>query len=100
VLVAHNTIVGNGSAGLLVNVGNRVVVVNNIAAFSGEDSDQSQIRVLHGNNNQVRNNSRGPHGGLQGIENAKSSTMSANRFGNSLFVSEFRDLHLQTTRSV
>jgi hypothetical protein len=77
------------------------VVVKNVAAFSGEDSDQSQIRVLHGNNNQVRNNlTWSPWSTLQSIENAKSSTMSANRFGNSLFVSEFRDLHLQTTRSV
>jgi hypothetical protein len=97
VLVAHNTIVGNGSTGLLVNDGDRVVVVNNISAFNGEDRGQMQIRVLHGNNNQVRNNlTYSPSSSLQGIENETSSPMSGNRIANPMFMSQFGDLRLQS----
>jgi hypothetical protein len=97
ILVAHNTIVGNGSTGLLVNDGDRVIVANNIAAFNGEDRGQRQIRVLHGNSNQVRNNlTWSPSSSLAGIENTTSSPMSGNVVANPMLASPFSDLRLRT----
>jgi hypothetical protein len=97
VLVTHNTIVGNGSTGILVNDGDRMTVVNNISAYNGEERDQSQIRVLAGSRNVVRNNlTYSPSSGLAGIENITSSLLGGNLIGNPRFVVGYTDLRLQS----
>jgi hypothetical protein len=96
VLVAHNTIVANGSTGLLVNDGDRITVANNISAYNGEARVQQQIRVIHGDHNIVDNNlTWSPVSSLRGIENTTASPMSGNRIADPLFVAKYSNLHLQ-----
>lgn len=95
VVVAHNTVVGNGSTGILVNDGDRITLVNNVAINNGDKTNQAQMRVLAGNQNKVYNNLTWHSSGSRtGIENRTSSTMSGNRIGNPLFLSS-TDFRLQ-----
>lgn len=96
VLVTHNTIVNNGSNGFLINNGDRNIVANNVIAFNGDVNVQKQIRIVVGANNQIRNNlTYSTTASLAGIENEAGSVTSGNVIGNPLFVSQYRDLHLQ-----
>jgi hypothetical protein len=95
VLVTQNTIAGNGSTGILVNDGDRITVVNNLSAFNGDATSQSQIRVLAGDNNRIWNNlTYSPTGSRAGVENTTTSPMSGNRTGNPLFINQYADLHV------
>ena len=92
VLVAHNTVAFNGSTGLLFNDGDNNIAVNNIFVFNGEARDQKQIRVLAGNNNQVRNNlTYSPISSLADIDNQTSSPMSGNVVAQPQFVDKAAD---------
>jgi parallel beta-helix repeat protein len=96
VVVAHNTIVANGSTGILVNDGDRNTLVNNIAVGNGDQTGQDQIRVLAGNSNKVWNNLtwHPTNSSRRGIENTTSSEMSGNLVADPLFVSYLGDLRL------
>jgi hypothetical protein len=89
VIVAHNTIVGNGSTGILVNDGDRVTLVNNIAVNNGDQTGQDQIRILAGNANKAWNNLtwHATASDRRGIENTTSSEMSGNVVADARFVS-------------
>ena len=97
ILVANNTIVGNGSTGLLINDGDFVIAVNNILSGNGAARGQRQLRVLAGNNNQIRTNvTWSSNSSLAGIENQTSSPMSGNIVADPRFVSA-TNWHLQAT---
>ena len=89
VLVAHNTVVGNGSTGILVNDGDRMTLVGNLAVDNGDRTRQRQIRVRSGNGNKIWNNLtwHASNSSRAGIENATSSEMGGNRIADPLFVS-------------
>jgi parallel beta helix pectate lyase-like protein len=96
VLVTHNTVVGNGSTGILVNDGDRMTLANNIAAHNGDKTSQRQIRILAGNNNKAFNNvTFHPTASRAGIENSTASQLARNVIGDPRFVSLPGDLHLQ-----
>jgi parallel beta-helix repeat protein len=96
-VVAHNTVVGNGSTGILVNDGDRNTLVNNIAVGNGDQTGQSQIRVLSGSANKIWNNLTWhvTSSSRAGIENTTASELTDNRIGNPLLVSYPADLRLQ-----
>jgi hypothetical protein len=97
VLVTHNTVVGNGSTGILVNDGDRMTLANNISAFNGDKTSQRQIRIRAGNNNRAYNNlTYHPTSSRAGIENTTGSLLSGNRVADPRFVSQFGNLRLQT----
>lgn len=98
VTVAHNTVVGNGSTGILVNDGDRITLVNNIAMNNGDGRDQDQIRVIAGNSNNVLNNLTWHSSATsrRGIENTTSSRMSGNKVADPMFRSYLSDLRLQS----
>lgn len=56
--VVHNTIIKNGSTGILlaVNAGMRNVVSNNILSENGATYNYKQIRVMSGSEGSIRNN--------------------------------------------
>jgi hypothetical protein len=89
VLVAHNTVYGNGSTGILVNDGDRMTLVNNVAMNNGDKTGQKQIRVLSGNANKVWNNLtwHSSASSRAGIENTTSSEMTGNKIADPLFTS-------------
>lgn len=97
VVVAHNTVVANGSTGILVNDGDRIMLVNNIAVGNGDQTGQSQIRVLSGDANRIWNNLtwHATAGARAGIENTTSSEASGNRIADPLFGSYVGDLRLR-----
>ena len=98
VVVAHNTVVGNGSTGILVNDGDRNTLVNNIAVGNGDKTGQDQIRVVSGNANKIWNNltwhASAPS--RAGIENTTGSEMTGNRIANPLLEGDLR-LHMGST---
>ena len=97
VVVAHNTVVANGSTGILVNDGDRMTLVNNIAVGNGDKTGQDQIRVISGNANKIWNNLtwHATASARAGIENTTSSEMSGNKIGNPLLLTYLADLRLQ-----
>lgn len=97
VVIAHNTVVGNGSTGILVNDGDRMTLVNNIAVGNGDKTGQSQIRVVAGNGNKIWNNLtwHATASSRAGIENTTSSEMTGNKIGNPLLLTYLADLRLQ-----
>jgi hypothetical protein len=97
VLVTHNTVVGNGSTGILVNDGDRMTLANNISAFNGDKTSQRQIRIQAGNSNRAYNNlTYHPTSSRADIENTTGSVLSGNRVGDPKFVSLFGNLRLQS----
>jgi hypothetical protein len=103
VVVAHNTFVYNGAAGLLLNNGDRNIVVNNLFHQNGDRNPNSQIRIvgsgaqglLNGNNHQILNNlTYSSTASRAGIDNENGSLLSGNLIANPLLVSA-TDWHLQ-----
>lgn len=94
VIVVHNTVVDNGSAGILLNgKTDRITVANNVVAFNSA----KQIRVLKGNANLIRGNlTYHPKRSYSAIENKTLSTVQDNITADPLFVNRAgRDFHLQ-----
>lgn len=57
VIVAQNTVVENGNAGIVVNGSEAgIVMVNNIVAFNGTAVPRSQIRIQQGDGHLIRRN--------------------------------------------
>lgn len=100
VVVTHNTIVANGSTGLLLNDGDRNTVANNILMGNGDGSGQAQLRVQDGSQQVVRYNVtwHPTATSRRGIDNSGSSTsvMGPNLIADPLFVSAYSDLRLQS----
>jgi Right handed beta helix region len=97
--VVHNTIVRNGSTGLLhnVNAGTGNVIANNVFSDNGWIYGYKQVRVQSGSSNIVSNNIVwSPEVARQGIEESggASNTVSGNVIQDPLFVSAYADLHL------
>jgi hypothetical protein len=100
VLVAHNTIVYNGSQGIKLHQGDRDTVVNNLVAFNGDLNNQSQINVEvagvgHGTHSVIKNNlTWSPTASRAGIEDEVGVIKSGNVVADPKLVSA-TDWHLQ-----
>jgi parallel beta-helix repeat protein len=96
--VTHNTIVFNGSTGILVNVnaGTGNIIANNVLADNGWICDYKQIRVQAGSSNLIANNIVwSPTSSRCGIENSTSTnTVTGNVLEDPMFVKAYSDLHL------
>jgi len=101
VTVAYNTIVGNGSAGILMatNGGTGNVVANNVLANNGLTYKYKQIRVKSGTNgNTVANNVVwSPTASQSGIElwSGTANTVLRNVSLDPMFVTKYSNLQLQ-----
>lgn len=96
--VAHNTIVRNGSTGILLALegGHGNIVANNIVADNGLRYDYKQIRWKHGEAKVLNNIVWSPTASRSGMEPlGDGSTASGNLLVNPLFVSPTSDWHLQ-----
>jgi copper-binding protein NosD len=99
--VTGNTIVGNGSTGILVatNAGGENVIANNVIANNGITYSYKQIRIHSGaNNNKILNNIVwSPTASRSGIEIASgtSNTISGNPERDPQFMASYSDLHLR-----
>jgi hypothetical protein len=99
--VTGNTIVRNGSTGILVatNAGSGNVIANNVIADNGIRYSYKQIRIKTGSGNSILNNIVwSPTASRSGIEifSGTSNTIKGNLQQNPLFVSPYSDLHLRT----
>jgi Right handed beta helix region len=103
VVVTHNTVVYNGSQGILLNNGDRNIVANNLLAFNGDLNTQKQLRIVgttaqgitNGNHHQILNNlTWSPTASRAGIANENGSPMSGNIVSDARLVSA-ADFHLQ-----
>ena len=111
VLVAHNTIIGNGGTGILATDGDRRIIVNNLVAFNSRTTgSQQQIYAYvrtgapsHGTGiapvgDKMWNNlTWDPNPAHAGITNDAGAgvELRGNVIGNPLFKTEFSDLHLR-----
>jgi Right handed beta helix region len=99
--VVHNTVVNNGSTGILIaaNNGTGNVIANNISANNGRVFNYKQIRIKSGTNKSfIQNNlTWSPNASRSGIElGGTGNTVSRNIIGNPLFVAPYSDLHLRS----
>jgi hypothetical protein len=100
--VTHNTIVRNGSTGILVvvNAGIGNVIANNIVADNAVTYSYQQIRIKTGSGNAILNNIVwSPVSARSGIValSGTSNTLSGNLEQDPKFVTPYTDLHLQST---
>jgi Right handed beta helix region len=98
--VTGNTIVRNGSTGILVatNAGSGNVIANNVIADNGIKYSYKQIRIKTGSGNSVLNNIVwSPTASRSGIEifSGTRNTIIGNVEQNPLFVTPYSDLHLR-----
>jgi hypothetical protein len=96
--VAHNTIVRNGSTGILLalEAGHDNVIANNVVADNGLTYSYRQIRYKSGTGNQILNNIVwSPVAGKSGMESMGSNTVSGNVQADPLVAEKWTDLHLQ-----
>lgn len=79
VVITNNTIVANGSSGILLNgATDRITIVNNVVAYN----EGYQIRIMAGDDNAVQRNLTYP----AGVVNATSSTVTDNQIADPRFV--------------
>jgi parallel beta-helix repeat protein len=104
VVITHNTIVGNGSVGILLNEGDRNTAANNVVVGNGDARNYGQIRirpstVSPGTNNRVYNNltwhpTDPSRAGIMN-ETSNPAVVSGNVIANPRFVSYLTDFRLQ-----
>jgi parallel beta helix pectate lyase-like protein len=98
--VTGNTIVRNGSTGILVavNAGLGNVIANNVLADNGIKYNYKQIRIKTGTGHQIINNIVwSPTASRSGIEQmVTGNTVTGNLTSDPLFVSNYSDLHLRS----
>jgi hypothetical protein len=97
--VVHNTIVRNGSTGILLalEAGTGNVIANNIVADNGLTYSYKQIRYKSGTGNQILNNiTWSPNATRSGMETMGNNNVSGNIEQNPAFMSPYGDLDLQS----